>query len=132
MTDKDSESPDSKELPRKNFEWEYCPSCGIKLPRVEGLRFCTKCGIDLVYIKEHKSLPPSQLIPTYQPQTYYRTYRETLSDDEILYTKGRRLWGNLPSIGLPLLAFIVMNGLILGIIFALVFIIPNINFVHIN
>ena len=129
MTDKDFEISDSKEPIDKEVKWKYCPSCGMKLPNVEGLRFCTQCGLDLAYIKEHKTLPVRQVTPTYAAQTFYKPYREVLSDDEILYTKGRRLWGNLPSIGLPLLGFIVMNGLILGIILALVFLVPNIDLV---
>ena len=129
MTDKDFDLSTPKEQVDKEVKWEYCPSCGIKLPNVEKLRFCTQCGLDLAYVQEHKTLPMRQITPTYATQTYYKPYREVLSDDEIIYTKGRRLWGILPSIGLPLLGFIVMNGLILGIIFALIFIVPNIDFV---
>lgn len=111
------------------LDWDYCPSCGIKLPNIEVVKFCVNCGLDLVYVKEHKTLPPQQAIPTYVSHTDYKSYRAVLSDDEILYTKGRRLWGNLPSIGFPLLAFIIMNGLILGILFALILILPSIDLV---
>jgi membrane protease YdiL (CAAX protease family) len=79
-------------------------------------------------VKEYKTLPPQQAPPTYTSPTSYKSYRPVLSDDEILYTKGRRLWGTLPSIGFPLLAFIVMNGLILGILFAIILIVPSIDF----
>ena len=130
MTDKEFESSDSNKEDRKDFNWEYCPSCGMKLPNIEGLKYCTNCALDLEYIKEHKALPPRQVAPTYRTPTYYRPYRQVLSDDEILYTKGRRLWGKLPSIGLPLLGFIVMNALILGIMFALILLIPNIDLVR--
>ena len=111
------------------LDWDYCPSCGMKFPNIEVLKFCTNCGLDLEYVKEYKTLPPQQAHPTYVSSTYYKSYGPALSDDEILYTKGRRLWGNLPSIGFPLLAFIVMNGLILGILFALIIILPSIDLV---
>lgn len=111
-------------------EWDYCPSCGVKLPNIDVVKFCTNCGLNLEYVKEHKTLPPPQARPTYVSPTYYKSYKPVLSDDEILYTKGRRLWGNLPSIGFPLLAFLVMNALILGILFAIILIIPNTEFVR--
>jgi len=114
----------------KQLDWDYCPSCGMKFPNIEVLKFCTNCGLDLEYVKEYKTLPPRQAHPTYVSSTYYKSYGAVLSDDEILYTKGRRLWGNLPSIGFPLLAFIVMNGLILGIVIALILIIPSIDLVR--
>jgi len=113
----------------KELDWDYCPSCGMKFPYIEVLKFCVNCGLDLEYVKEYKTLPPLQAHPTYVSSTYYKSYGAVLSDDEILYTKGRRLWGNLPSIGFPLLAFIVMNGLILGILFALILILPSIDLV---
>ncbi len=111
-------------------KWTYCPNCGIKLPDIEVLNFCPNCAINLEYVKEHKALPPQQARPTYVSPTYYNKYGPVLSDDEILHIKGRKLWGNLPSIGFPLLAFIVMNGLILGIVIAIILILPNIELVR--
>lgn len=112
----------------KNIKWNFCPSCGVKLPYSENLKFCTNCGIDLVYFKEHKTLPPTNITSTSISQTSKSSFN-ILSDDEILYTRKKKLWGNLASIGLPLLAFVIMNGLILGIVLSLVLIIGDINFV---
>ncbi len=130
MTDnKEFKSLDTMNKKINDGKWMYCPKCGMKFPDIEVLNFCPNCAINLEYVKEHKTLPPQQAPPTYVSPTYYKSQRPVLSDDEIYYTKGRRLWGNLPSIGFPLLAFIVMNGLILGIIFAIILIIPNIDLV---
>jgi membrane protease YdiL (CAAX protease family) len=120
--EKDSNS-NFKDIKTNALGYNFCPSCGQKLPQKENIRFCIYCGVDLNYVKEHKTLPPTHAAPTYAQypvtQQYYGPYREILSDDEIISTKNRRLWGNLPSIGLPLLGFIVMNGLLLGIVIAL-------------
>ena len=119
---------------KNKIEWKFCPGCGTKLPSIERLRFCIKCGVDLKHIKEHKTLPPTQ--SSYPPsQTMaqpsyaasyppYKKDREMLSDEEILHTKDKKLWGNLPSIGLPLLGFLATNGLVLGILIILIFIVP--------
>jgi hypothetical protein len=116
------------EKEEKNFKWQYCPHCGVKFPDIENLKFCTNCGIDLDYFREHGVPPPQQAPTVYAtPQSYYPSYRTVLSEEEVLDTKGRKLWGNIPAIGLPLLGFIVMNGLILGVIIALILLIPDDN-----
>ncbi len=120
---------------KNKIEWKFCPGCGTKLPSIERLRFCIKCGVDLKHIKEYKTLPPTQSSFPH-PQTMaqpsytasyppYKKEREMLSDDEILHTKDKKLWGNLPSIGLPLLGFVATNGLVLGILIILIFVVPN-------
>lgn len=111
--------------------WVYCPACGTKLPTLETLRFCTNCGLDLNYLREHKELPPNfrsiaqanYYPPAYQYPDYYQgTYstKPKLSEEEILKDKQTKLWGPLASIGFPILAFILMNIILFGFIFALV------------
>jgi len=114
----------------KKIQWKHCPGCGIELPKIETIKFCINCGLDLIYVHEHKALPPSPVPTTYAPVqsyqpsiSYYKSY-EPIPEDEIFDTKGRVLWGKLASIGIPLLAFIVMNAILIGIIIALAFIMP--------
>ena len=107
--------------------WSYCPNCGMKFPDIEELNFCPNCALNLEYVKEHKQLPPQQAQPAYASPTYYSNKGPVLSDNQLLSTKGRKLWGSLASIGFPLLAFIVMNGIILGVIIAIILLSPTIN-----
>jgi len=112
--------------------WKYCPSCGHLLPSIERIRYCIKCGVDLYYIKKHKTLPPRQEASPYvQPRVYpyppvYYKPDKRMSKDEILDTKDKKLWGNFASIGVPLLAFIAMNGTLIGLIIAIILLSPDI------
>ena len=114
------------------IKWKHCPGCGIKLPDLETLKFCTKCGLDLLYVRQYKTLPPLQAQPTFKPvQSYQPSYKpvqsykppvvysepyKPISDDEILDTKDRVLCGKFTSIGIPLLGFVVMNSILFTII----------------
>ncbi len=93
---------------------KYCPRCGYKIPSVDNVRYCLKCGLDLVYIKEHKSFPPKkpEIVPTYWIP------RKKLSDDQLLNPPSKSLWKSWISIVLPLVAFAVMN--VLGVVVILV------------
>ncbi|MFX0070719.1 MAG: CPBP family intramembrane glutamic endopeptidase [Candidatus Hermodarchaeota archaeon] len=134
MNNKEDEFSDPNNLVEEEINWDFCPYCGTKLTVSGKANFCTNCGLDLEYVKQHKKLPPKYSRPNYaQPQTYsqypsyqtqYYRQREILSDDEILDTKGRKLWGVLQSIGYPLLAFLIMNGIIIGIVILLLFTYP--------
>lgn len=111
----------------EKINWSYCPGCGIKLPQIEKLNFCTHCGLDLNYIKQHKTMPsPRQIstykqsMPSYAPQVYQKPSKTLIADDEILETEDKELWGTGASIGFPLLAFIMMNSILIGIIIAIV------------
>jgi len=101
----------------------FCPGCGVKLSNVENLKHCTNCGIDLQYIREHDKLPPVQTSSSYTA-SYHSGTKEVLTDEEILNTKEKRLWGNLPSIGWPLLGFLITNGIILGIVITIIIFFP--------
>jgi len=110
----------------KGINWNFCPGCGMKFSNMENPKYCKNCGIDLQYIKEHNELPPQQISSSYTQPSYtsYKGSREVLSDEGILNTKERKLWGNLASIGWPLLGFIITNGLILGIVIIIIIAFP--------
>lgn len=117
------------------INWKHCPGCGLKLANISTLKFCTNCGLDLIYVKQHKTLPPDPVPTSYKPiQSYqtspvsyessYKPSYEQLSDDQILDTNGRNLWGKWASIGIPLVAFIVMNGILLIFIISIILFAP--------
>ncbi len=114
----------------KGINWNFCPGCGMKFSNMENPKYCKNCGIDLQYIKEHNELPPDQVSPSYTqtsymaPYTSHKSTKEVLSDEEILNTKEKRLWGKLASIGWPLLGFLITNGLILGIVIIIILAFP--------
>ena len=111
--DENQESPES--------DWMFCPICGHNLPKVQNLKFCTKCGTNLKYIKENKRLPTSQNVNPYKSQITYRQYQPPpisygppkISDKELVDNREHKLWGTFHSIGLSLGAFMLMN-IILG------------------
>jgi len=110
------------------LKWSYCPVCGNKLPNLEGLKFCTKCGLDLLYIKENMKFPPNQSIKVSSEQhriglyPSFKSETKRISDEDLIRSKDLKLWGGIASIGLPLLAFILMNIITLFIIsFFLIF-----------
>ena len=108
----------------KGINYKFCPGCGVKLPNMED-KYCKNCGIDLQYIKEHDKLPSVQTSSAYTaPYSTYDGTKEVLSDEEILNTQERKLWGNLASIGWPLLGFLITNGLILGIVIIIIIAFP--------
>ncbi|TFG23977.1 MAG: CPBP family intramembrane metalloprotease [Promethearchaeota archaeon] len=140
----------------QKIEWTYCPACGSAIPSIERIRFCIKCGVDLYYIKEHKTLPSRQEENTYaqprgypSPPAYYKQDKVMskdaildnkdnsqgrydgpyglITDDKLLDTKERRLWSGWASISIPLLGFLAMQGVLFGIIILIVFIVMDIN-----
>ncbi|TFG07286.1 MAG: CPBP family intramembrane metalloprotease [Promethearchaeota archaeon] len=138
MNEKEDEYPNKANSQEKELNWTFCPICGNSLPKVGGVKYCTNCGVDLDYVKKNKELPPdyvgssynqTQQFTSYPTQTrQYYPQREVLSDEEIFDTKRKKLWGTLASIGFPLLAFLIMNGLLIGIIIILLFTAPSIIF----
>ncbi len=121
----------------KKVTWSYCPGCGTKLPDVKGLRFCVKCGLDLLYLKEHKILlPRKETIQYTQPQKSYssgvsvsvpyKPHEHLISDENVLDTKDTKLWGNLASMGFPLLGYVIVNSIVIAIFIALIFTVPNV------
>lgn len=124
---KNSNSKDAKEL--NNKSWSFCPVCGNKIPKIQKLKFCIKCGTDLNYLKEHKQLKPT---PSNNPYIQTRKYPQQdiplisydpqkIEDDDIINTKNHELWGTGPSIGLSIGAFFAMNFATAGILVVMIF-----------
>ena len=128
--DKKQESPES--------DWMFCPICGHNLPKVQNLKFCTKCGTNLKYIKENKRLPTSQNINPYKSQISPRQYQPPLisygppkiSDKELVDNKEHKLWGTFHSIGISLLAFLFMNIILGGFLAFVSFITLDIEIIY--
>jgi membrane protease YdiL (CAAX protease family) len=97
-------------------KWLYCPGCGNKLPPIQNLKFCIKCGLNL------SSFRKSQKNSSYQTKFISETAQpiqygiEKLSIEELLRANNKQLWGISASIGLPILAFIIMSFLGAGIL----------------
>ena len=100
----------------RDKKWQYCPGCGSKLPPIQNLKFCMKCGLDIEYIRTHgltSSHQSNQISQTFPPIRYGI---EKLSIDELLKQKDRQIWSIGASIGLPILAFVIMTFLGSGIL----------------
>lgn len=113
-----------------NLNWIFCPICGNELLKVQNLKFCTKCGTNLVYLKDHKELPiipnsnpyktPAQYPQYSQYQASQITYGPPkITTEDLVGNKEHKLWGVRYSIAIPLGAFLMMN-LILGGFFVLI------------
>lgn len=127
---KNQESPNlnnKQEVDESN--WLFCPVCGTKIPKIQRLKFCIKCGTNLEYLKEHKQLlhkdatnPYIQSGSYHQPITFPIVKQQTkVSDEEITDTKKVKLWSIQASIGFPMLAFLLVS--IIGVIISIVAII---------
>ncbi|MFX0035125.1 MAG: CPBP family intramembrane glutamic endopeptidase [Candidatus Hermodarchaeota archaeon] len=122
-SDKNHESGNSKDKSVLNEnEWSFCPVCGNKIPKIQNLQFCVRCGTNLKYLKQHKNFLPkketnpyiqaSQYPSSLTPITFYGP--EKISDDDIINTIDKRLWGTTTSIGIPLGSFLLMNFVVFG------------------
>ncbi|MHA1747524.1 MAG: hypothetical protein ACTSYF_02630, partial [Promethearchaeota archaeon] len=126
MNDNNSDSNNIK------LEWTFCPFCGEKLPILKELRFCTSCGLDLEYLKEHKQLPPEFInkkppIQQYPHPDQMRMYGiDKISDEDILNTKNKKLWGSFASIGIPIASIFIMNIVAVIIMIFYLFFSPSI------
>ncbi len=120
-TDRDQDFPTS--------DWKFCPICGNKLQNIQNLKFCTVCGTDIQYIKDYKKLKPRYTSNPYKSPTQYSLYDtppiyygpELLSDENLIDNKDHKLWGTTASIGLPVIALLIMNGLVGGFLSLIMF-----------
>ena len=104
---------------KSKLKWAYCPICGTKIPQVENIQYCIKCGVDLQYINTHMRMPPrkntgslvSRTSTTYKPYSFrpLKPLRKKLSQEDLLNLKEEKLWGNFASIGITAAAFLLMN-----------------------
>ena len=120
--------------PSKNpFGWKVCPYCGAQLPRLAELKFCTSCGIDLEYLKTHKKMPPDFIEKfnnsrntLFDQQSVILKGITQISDDEILETRDKKLWSVAASIGLTIVAVLIMNFVAVVLIVPFIFFAPSI------
>lgn len=118
-----------EDTPKKvEINWTYCPICGKAIPKVDDIKFCTKCGVDLQYVKEHMRLPERRdtiilqqaSSPFYQKERYHQYYpeRPRLTDEQLVNLKDAKLWGTFSTLGISFAAYIFMNiiAIILGVI----------------
>ncbi len=122
------------------LRWSYCPICGTIIPKVKNIKFCTKCGVDLIYINTHMRMPPRKntisLGPrtstTYQPYSFRppRPLRKRLSEEDILNLKEEKLWGSFASIGMTAAAFLLMNSVAILAVIVFVFFSFNLDTIY--
>ncbi len=113
------------------LRWSYCPICGTKIPEVKNIKFCTKCGVDLIYINTHMRMPPRKntkyvvprTSPTYQPYSFRppRPLRKKLSQEDLMNLKEEKLWGSFASIGMTAAAFLLTNFVAIFAVIVFVF-----------
>jgi membrane protease YdiL (CAAX protease family) len=119
--------------PKNPLGWKVCPFCGAQLPKLEELKFCTSCGIDLEYLKTHKKIPPdflqkldnSRYQVSVQQSVLWKGIKK-ISDDEILETQDKKLWSVGASIGLTIAAVVIMNFIAVALVIPFIFFTPSI------
>ncbi len=124
-----------KEMVNDTKRWSFCPVCGNILSDVKNLKFCIKCGINLQFLKENKYVQAKRvqnpyITPTLSPPLSKPPIKygpKKISDEEIFNTKELKLWGTWPSIGIPLLAFVIMTIVTAAIMFIIMFFSFNFN-----
>lgn len=101
-----NEKDNLDDLSRSNLRWDFCPICGTKIPQIDNIQFCIKCGVDLQYINTHQRLPPRKSQIAYQAR---KLSKKRLSDDDLLDLSDKKLWGTGATIGITAAAFFAMN-----------------------
>ena len=114
--------------PKSPIGWNACPFCGAQLPKLAELKFCTSCGIDLEYLKIHKTFPPDFIermnisrFNVFDQQSVLLKGITQISDDEILETKDKKLWSVIASIGLTIAAVLIMNFVAVALVIPFIF-----------
>ncbi|MHA1985195.1 MAG: CPBP family glutamic-type intramembrane protease [Promethearchaeota archaeon] len=118
MNDKELHRANSNEE-SINIDWKFCPICGAQLPSIKNLKFCTVCGTDIKYIKDKKKLRSSYTFnPNESPLHYSQNKISSninvpiiITDDNLIDNKEHKLWSTTASIGLPVAALFIFNGL---------------------
>ncbi|TXT58751.1 MAG: CAAX amino terminal protease self-immunity [Promethearchaeota archaeon] len=133
MNENDKSEDLSQESPEGEISWSFCPRCGEKLPKVKKIKYCTNCGLDFEYLREHKEIPPSEyeFEPGYYPEESYETYysqeQVKIEEDQIEEARNTKLWSTFTSILLPLGAFIAMNAFLIVAVLGVIFLIGSLN-----
>jgi membrane protease YdiL (CAAX protease family) len=134
MNEKKNLEDNTEKSSDEEISWSFCPRCGEKLPKAKKIKYCTNCGLDLSYLKEHKELPPAELDNTqeFYPEEYYPSYytqeEVKIPEDQIEEARKTSLWTSFTSILLPLGAFIAMNAFLIIALMGVIFLIGAINF----
>jgi len=120
MNNKTQDNSDNKSL-----KWSFCPVCGYKLPEIEKLRYCLKCGLDLIYAQEHKEFPPDykgQFVKEAEnyPKFQFGPSFEKIDEEEITNKKDEKIWGLLPTLGITIAAYLLM--LLVGVVVMIPFV----------
>ncbi|MHA2288149.1 MAG: CPBP family glutamic-type intramembrane protease [Promethearchaeota archaeon] len=113
-----NEKENSNDLSRSKLKWDFCPICGTKIPQVDNIQYCIKCGVDLQYINVHQRMPPRRSQIAYQER---KLSKKRLSDDDLLDLSDKKLWGTGATIGITAAAFFAMNMIALVAVIASVF-----------
>ncbi len=118
-----NEKESNGELSRNKLKWDFCPICGTKIPQVENIQYCIKCGVDLQYINTHMRMPPQRSQSSIQTHSYGapRSIKKRLNEEDLLNLKDKKLWGTGASIGITAAAFFAMNLIALVAVFIFVF-----------
>ncbi|MFX1503204.1 MAG: type II CAAX prenyl endopeptidase Rce1 family protein [Promethearchaeota archaeon] len=128
-----NEKENFNELSRSNLKWAFCPICGTKIPEIENIQFCIKCGVDLQYINTHMRMPPRKdVISVSKPYTSKLTKpkRKRISEDDLLNLEDKKLWGPGASIGITMAAFALMNMVAFIGVFIFVFFLPSLEEIY--
>lgn len=108
----------------ENVEWEFCPSCGERLPlTLDEITFCPTCGLNIKKFKDQGYL-------IYSSNRLDQSYQEKLTEKEINQNIKKPIWSTLSSITLPLLAFVIMEVVVSILFIIIAFLFPNISFLE--
>ena len=134
----DSNDRDDQSLNEQN--WKFCPICGFKFTQIKSLEYCMKCGVNLEHLKQQKlNLTRNYQYSGQQGERYHylpqmvppRSSRIVkVSDNDILNTKDRKLWGTLTSIGIPLLSMLMMYFITIVIVIIIILFTLDIDLVY--
>ncbi|MFW9864490.1 MAG: CPBP family intramembrane glutamic endopeptidase [Candidatus Thorarchaeota archaeon] len=133
MNEKEDQNLHKQSDPSKS-DWSFCPICGNELPNIQNLRFCIKCGTNLKYLKDHKTLPSespykvSKYTPKYLP-TYITHKRPKIADKDLINIKEHKIWGPGISIGLTMASYFMMNLIVFAISFLIIFVSFDLNLI---
>ena len=118
-----NEQENSDDLSRSKLRWDYCPICGTKIPQIDNIQYCIKCGVDLQYINIHQRMPPrkNQTTSQYYSRGYPKPTKKRLNEEDLLNLKDKKLWGAGASLGITAAAFFAMNLIAAAVVFIFVF-----------
>ena len=110
---------------KTKLKWAFCPICGTKIPQIERIQYCIKCGVDLQYINTHMRMPSRKnTISFVTPTASYgvrKPSREKITEEDLLNLQDKKLWSSLTSLGMTAAAFFAMYLITSVVVFIFVF-----------